>query len=156
MKGTAITSIIVLILLAGSASALANSAARCDILSIEASNANTGIDPKLNKYRAIFQKPPFAGFNSFELVSHQSIEVQMPAAKTLTLPNAIGGSLRLRGEQKGAFQLTLTIARDGQSPVSIEGVASPGAPLFTAGFKSPQGIWVFGIACEQKKTIIKY
>jgi hypothetical protein len=156
MKGTAITSITLLILLTGSRSALGNSIASCDIMSIEASNANTGIDPKLNKYRAIFQKPPFAGFNSFELVGRQSIEVEMPTAKTLTLPNAIGGSLKLRREQKGVFQLTLTIARAGQTPVSIEGIASPGAPLFTAGFKSAKGIWVFGIACTPKKAIVNY
>jgi hypothetical protein len=156
MKANIVSPILWLILLTASASSFAAGATYCEIMTIEASNANGGTDIRIRKYENILKKQPFAKFNTFILVDRQTIEIDSPSVKSLTLLDSIGGSLLVKPKHKGQFQLTLTLSRAGQKPISIDGVASPGAPLFAAGLKSPNGVWIFGIACEDKNKITTY
>ena len=72
--------------------------------------------------------------------------VQAPVK--LHLPNSLGGSLKLDDVTQGRLHLTLTLAREKRNPVSIKGMASQGAPFFAAGFKNPDGVWIFGVICQ--------
>jgi hypothetical protein len=51
--------------------------------------------------------------------------------------------------EKGQLDLTLSLTRKGKSPVNIQGKAAFGAPFFAAGFKNPNGVWIFGVVCKQ-------
>lgn len=156
MKGNAVAAIIALVLLTLSANAFASSATRCRVLAIEASINPTGIAAEIAEYSAIFKKTPFNKFKGFKLISSQTIELDSPAPQQLKLPDRIGGTLQMVQKQKRQFQLALTLARPGQKPIAIKGIASPGAPLFAAGMKSADGIWIFGIACDEASKTIKY
>ncbi len=156
MKGKIVTAVFTLVLLVGSITADANSATRCKVLSIEASNSKSGLDSKLSQYRTIFKKAPFSQYDSFVLKDSQYIELDIQAPTPFVLPDTIEGSLLLKQRKKGQFQLTLTITRKGQKPISIDGFATPGAPLFAAGLKSPNGVWIFGVTCERDNDIVKY
>ena len=152
----AILAVIVAIVvsLAGTLGAIASDKVRCEFLTIEASNSNKGIDPKLKSYAGIFKQAPFSQFNSFKLVEKQSYEMLLNVPVALTLPSSLGGSLRLDRKDGEKLELTLTLIRAGRSPIQIKGRASPGSPFFAAGLKNPNGVWVFGVACNRDEIIV--
>jgi hypothetical protein len=122
---------------------------QCEVLTIQASNDKTGIDKRLKAHEAIFKQAPFSAFNSYTLVSRKTYEMPVKSPVKLTLPETLGGSLRLNKEQAGQLDLTLTLARQGRGPVDIKGKASLNAPFFAAGFKNPKGVWIFGVVCKK-------
>jgi len=125
---------------------------RCEVLSIEASTAGRGVDPALSaalgRHAGVLSKPPFAGFDSFRLESRRPYELEVGKAVDLTLPRPFGGRLTAPGRDGARFELILDIVRPGASPVRIQGKASPGTPLFAAGFAGPGGTWIFGVICD--------
>jgi hypothetical protein len=46
------------------------------------------------------------------------------------------------------LSLRLELRPVGKAPIRIDGFASPGAPLFAAGFKEPDGTIVFAVICR--------
>ena len=156
MKEIIVATVVTLFLLGMGEAAHASSKAECEVMTIHASNSGQGIDTALTRFETIFKKSPLSGFNSFKLVDRQIIEMKISQKRELTLPDAIGGSLHLDRQNKGLSALTLTLYREGKKPITIRGRASPGAPLFAAGMRSAQGIWVFGIACKEKNSIRNY
>lgn len=123
--------------------------ARCEVLTIQASNEGGGIDPALAEHAHVFGKAPFNAFDTFKLVHRQQYEMELRAPTALKLPERLGGTLRLNELSTDALDLTLTIARAGRRPVNVEGKASPGAPLFAAGFAGAGGTWIFGVVCTR-------
>jgi hypothetical protein len=105
-------------------------------------------------YAEIFKQAPFSGFDTFQLVHRQTYEMPVNAPVSLTLPASLGGSLKLDRLVGSKLELTLTLARQGQSPIQIHGKASPGAPFFAAGLKNPKGVWIFGVACIQDEIVV--
>lgn len=134
-------------LLMGMLPAHASETVRCDVLTIEASNSAGGIDKALMSYAEIFKQKPFSDFDTFQLVHRQTLEMPLNEPVSLTLPESLGGSLKLDRLIGSKLELTLTLARQGHSPIQIQGKASPGTPFFAAGFKNPKGVWIFGVAC---------
>ncbi len=144
-----------LALLAGGAlQSHASNKVRCDVLTIEVSNSNQGIDPALQSYAAIFKQSPFSGFNTFQLIHRKTYEMPLNAPVKLSLPASLGGSLRLNRKEGSQLDLTLTLARSGDKPIEINGRASPGTPFFAAGLKNPKGVWVIGIACRRNEIVV--
>ncbi len=155
MRGKLPAAVALLALLCcGTIQAHATNKVRCDVLTIEASNADRGIDPALKAYAEIFKQPPFSSFNTFQLVHRQTYEMPLKAPVALRLPNSLGGSLRLDRQEGAKLDLTLTLARQGRSPINIQGRASPGDPFFVAGLKNPNGVWVFGVACNRNELVV--
>jgi hypothetical protein len=130
--------------------------AQCELMTISASNVGTGIDPKLSKYSKIFESPPFSGFNSFVLVTSQVLQLEVKTLKPLQLTDNINASLELNSFLGDKVDLTLTLARSQSSPIRINGIAAPNSPILAAGMKSPTGIWVFGVVCNQPADGISY
>ena len=153
MRAKPLAAAVALALLGWAIQANASTKVRCEVLTIQATNAGLGIDAALIAHAAILRQAPFSAFNSFRLVHRQSYDMTVGSPTTLTLPASLGGSLRLNGEDRSRLDLTLTIVRQGKSPVSIKGAASPGAPFFAAGFKNQAGTWVFGVICSRIETV---
>ncbi len=126
---------------------------RCEVLTIEASNASRGVDPALaavlGQNSSILTRQPFAAFDSFRLESHKSYDLEVGKAMELTLPAPLSGRLFVGGRSGAKLDLTLDIVRPGSQPVRINGKASPGVPLFAAGFASAKGTWIFGVICNR-------
>ncbi len=139
-----------------SVTALSSAGMQCEIMTINASNDGTGIDPKLSPYATIFQSSPFSKFNSFALVARQAFQVELKTPKSLELPDKIAGSLQMNSFAGDKFDLTLTLARAEGKPIRINGIASPNSPILAAGMKSPTGIWVFGVMCSAPPNGITY
>ncbi len=123
-------------------------ATKCEILSIKASSDGKGVDPAVARYAKIFKNEPFAKFNSFALIDRQPVDIELNVPKNLKLPENISASLKLNKYSDGKFDLTLALSRLSKSPVNINGIASPGSPIFAAGMKSDNGIWIFGVVCD--------
>ena len=153
MKTILHAAVALLILVGGTDHAYASAKVRCEVLTISASNSSHNIDPELAKYTAMFRQPPFTAFNSYRLVNRKHYELALGIPSTLKLPETFKGALRFNQEDKGQFELTLTIARLGKKAINIRGRASPNAPFFTAGFKSPGGVWVFGVLCNKGEIV---
>ena len=129
---------------------------RCEILTVQASNSGRGIAESLTQYAEIFKKPPFATYDSFELLDRQVVELALAVPTQLTLPENIGGSLNLNGRIGKQLDLTLTLSRNKKTPITIRGHASPGAPLIAAGMTSSKGIWVFGVVCTEPRGTVSF
>jgi hypothetical protein len=125
---------------------------RCAVLAIEASNARQGVDPALvaalGQHASVLARPPFNAFDSFRLESKRSYELELGQAVELALPSPLAGRLTVGGRPGARLDLTLDIVRPGGQPIRISGRASPGAPLFAAGFASAKGTWIFGVICD--------
>lgn len=125
-----------------------NSTAACEVMTILASNSGQGVDVALRQFQYLFMKEPFSKYDSFQLISKQVVIIDTFRPKKLSLPDGIGGSLYLNRRIERKLALTLTLTRDSKRRISISGIAAPGAPLFAAGMKGGNGVWVFGVACE--------
>ena len=136
-----------LILLTGLSTALGNKKVQCDVMTIQASNAGKGVDTRLKKYERTFKQPPFSAYNTYELVHRQTYTMPANVPVALRLPKSLGGTLKLNKVAKGELDLTLSLTRKDKSPVNIQGKAAFGAPFFAAGFKNPDGVWIFGVVC---------
>lgn len=145
-----------LLAVGAAAGADASNRVRCEVLTIEASRTGQGIDPALAGYRAIFQVPPFAEFDTFRLVGRRSYELTLGAEVPLAMPSPYGGALRFDREGKGRFELSLSLTRPQGAPILVQGKATPGTPFFAAGLRSALGRWVFGVACERGNGIVHY
>jgi hypothetical protein len=153
MRVKLIAAIVGAIVLAGAIPAQASSKVRCDLLTIEASNRGQGIDAALTPHASVLRKPPFSAFDTFKLVSRNAYDLELGVPTALSLPAPMGGSLGFNSETAGRLDLTLTITRPQAAPVTVNGKASPGSPLFAAGFKSNGGTWIFGVICNRSGTI---
>lgn len=145
--------VIAMVMSSGLSETRASDELTCKVFAIQASNLGTGIDNALSPYVGIFKQKPFSQFNSFKLVFERSYKLKFGMLQKLSFPDSIAGTLRLNGEEKGRFHLTLTVARKGHKPIDIRGQASPGVPFFAAGFSNDKGVWVFGVACTQSEII---
>ncbi len=154
MRGKLLAVVALFALLAGTIQAHASNNVRCEVMTIAASNSNKGIDPALTKYAAVFKQAPFSSFDSFKLVHRQVYEMPTRTPVQLSLPASLGGSLKLNQKDGSRLDLTLSLARQGHSPINIQGLASPGTPFFAAGLKNPDGVWVFGIACNRDEIVV--
>ncbi len=148
MRGKLIAATVLLTLFLGTLPANALGKVRCEVMTIQASNSKKGIDPALSAYKVVFKQRPFSAFDTFQLVHRQTYEMAVGTPTALSMPKTLGGSLSLNGEVNLKLSLTLTLARNGQRPININGTASPGAPFFAAGLKNPSGVWILGIACK--------
>ncbi len=146
--------IVVATLLLCTFSAFAGKTASCKVLTIEASTSGQGIDPALKAHAVVFQKKPFADYNTFKLVHSQSYDLAKGANAQIVLPSPIVGELSFNKITAGRLDLTLTLKRPSLPSVVINGKAAPGSPFFAAGLKSPHGRWVFGIICNHKTGTI--
>ena len=138
-----------LILLSGLSTAFGDKQVRCDVMTIQASNAGKGVDARLKKYEQTFKQSPFSAYNTYELVHRQTYSMPTNAPVSLRLPKSLGGTLKLNNVAKGELDLTLSLTRKDKSPVNINGKAAFGAPFFAAGFKNPTGVWIFGVVCRE-------
>ncbi|MCP4601548.1 MAG: hypothetical protein GY847_13720 [Proteobacteria bacterium] len=154
MKAKMPAVVALLALFAGAFQSHASIKVRCDVLTIEASNSNRGIDPALKSYAAVFKQPPFAGFNTFQLIHRKTYDMPLNVPVTLTLPASLGGSLRLTRKDGSQLDLTLALARQGRKPIEINGRASPGTPFFAAGLKNQKGVWIIGVACNRDEIVV--
>ncbi len=150
MKRSILAAMIGFCTLLGAAPAPAASAIRCDVLTIEASRLGGGIETPLLPYAPIFKQKPFDGFDTFKLVGKKTYELSLGKSHTLEVPAGMSGKLLFKGLMGKRLELRLTLSKPGIKPVKIDGLASPGAPLFAAGFKVPGGILVFGVVCTDK------
>jgi hypothetical protein len=154
MRAKALAAIVGSIVLSVALMAGAEDTVRCEVLTIEASNAGQGIDPALRAHSAIFGKPPLSAFNSFKLVQRRAYDVTLGTPAALVLPQPFTGSLSFNGATQGKLDLTLKLARQQAQPILINGKASPGTPFFAAGFRSATGTWIFGVLCERNGVIV--
>lgn len=123
----------------------------CEVITVKASSAGRGMDPALEVFAAVLGKPPFAVFDTFELVGKHKYKLDLDRPQDLQLPDGLLGSLVYRGASKGMLSLRLELIPQGKAPIRIDGSASPGAPLFAAGLKGPTGTLVFAVACRDKE-----
>jgi hypothetical protein len=156
MKPKLLAAVLGLTLLAAATHSAAADKVRCELLTIEASNAGQGIDPALMAHAAVLQKAPFASFNTFKLVQRQGYELTLGAPAALAMPAPLRGSLTFNSLLEGRLDITLSIERPAGGPVIINGKASPGSPFFAAGLKSDSGRWVFGIVCDRGNGVIQH
>lgn len=133
---------------------MAAGSVRCEVLTIEASNSGRGLDAALSAHAAIFEQRPFAAYDTFVLVHRASYDLALNAPTALALPAGLGGSIRLNAADRTRFKLALTFVRSGRKPIEIAGLASSGVPLFAAGFRSPAGVFVFGVICAHQDIIL--
>lgn len=129
-------------------------AAQCEVLTIRASNSNLGIDASLEAHAAVLRQAPFSAYDTFQLLDKRSYDLAVGAPAVLNLPTPFVGSLRLNSESSGPLDLTLIVGRQGKSPISINGRASPGAPFFAGGFSSSTGVLVFGVVCDRSGIVV--
>ena len=142
-----------LILLGGLSWAQVSHAAQCEVLTIRASNTDSGIDESLKVHAAVLRQAPFSAYSAFQLVEKRSYDLAIGTPAALNLPAPFVGSLRLNSESGGQLDLTLTIGRQGKKPISVNGRASPGAPFFTGGFASSTGVLIFGVVCDRSGIV---
>lgn len=153
MRAVLIAAVLGALAFCAAAPAQATEKVRCDVLTIEASNRGQGIDAALAEHGAVFRKHPFSSFDTFRLVSRHAYQLELGVPTALTLPAPLGGSIVYNQQVQGKLDLTLTITRPQVKPVTVRGKASPGSPLFAAGFKSGAGTWIFGVVCNRSATI---
>lgn len=141
------------LLLGGLVETQVSHAARCEVLTIRASNQNLGIDESLAAHAAVLRQAPFSAYNTFQMVNRRSYDLAVGASVALDLPAPVIGSLRLNSEGREQLELTLTIVKQGKSPISINGRAGPGAPFFAGGVTSSIGVLVFGVVCNRSGIV---
>jgi hypothetical protein len=131
----------------------ADDVVRCEVLSIEARNDGSGVDPALRSvleaHATVFDKYPFSTFDSFKLVMRRTYELKMVSQVALTLPQPFTGRLSLKGWDSGQLKLSLSLSRGEGQPIVVDGNASPGTPFFAAGLASSGGTWIFGVLCDR-------
>lgn len=150
MKRSILAAIICCCTLLGVAPAWAENTIRCDVLTIEASRLGSGVEAPLRPYAAIFKQKPFDAFDSFKLVDKKTYELTLGASQKLKVPGGMSGKLLFKGLTGKRLELRLTLNKPGLKPITIDGLASPGAPLFAAGFRRSGRILIFGVACTDK------
>ena len=119
----------------------------CNVSTIEATNNGTGIDKPLKDFASLFSQKPFNAYNSFKLVAQKEYRLSLNSPHTLTLPEQLSGTLMYKGKTESSLKLTLELSKMQNPPVVIEGMAGNGIPFMAAGFKSPDGRWIFAIKC---------
>ncbi|MFO8073476.1 MAG: hypothetical protein R6V85_16550 [Polyangia bacterium] len=126
---------------------------RCEVLSIEARNDGSGVDPALRsvlaEHATVLDKYPFSTFDSFKLVMRRAYELKVGSQAALTLPQPFAGRLSLEGWSAGKLDLSLSLSRGEGQPIVVDGNASPGTPFFAAGLASSGGTWIFGVLCDR-------
>ncbi|MBN2719005.1 MAG: hypothetical protein JXX14_24370 [Deltaproteobacteria bacterium] len=120
----------------------------CKVLTIEASNDNSGVAQSLKEYTSVFSQKPFNSFNSFKLISETDYTLTLNTPRTLSLPDTLNGILAYKGKSDSSLQLTLKLAKAQQPPIIIDGKAGNGIPFMAAGFKSPNGRWILAVKCN--------
>lgn len=144
------------IMLAGFRSAAADEAS-CNVLEIEATSKDGGIDKALKQIEGKLKKPPFSSWKSFKLIKKHTPKLVLMHPKTVSL--AKGGKLTMlyrdRVDAKGKkTRLRLSFTMDDnegsrQSDVTIKldsgsFYMSGGRPLKSG------GTYIFAAACTVK------
>jgi hypothetical protein len=120
---------------------------QADVLVVVASNAQTGIDPRLADVPAL-RRPPFDSFRSMSLHSSPRVDLRRGQPSEVALPNGRRIRIVLREiTTEGRYRLQVSINRPGQQDYlpALDVVASPGDPFFIAGQTFENGTLVIGI-----------
>lgn len=119
----------------------------CNVITIEATNNGTGVDKTLKSFASVFSQKPFNAYNSFTLIAQKQYRLSLNSPHTLALPEQMSGTLVYKGKTDTSLKLTLELSKLENAPVVIEGTAGKGIPFMAAGFKSPDGRWIFAVKC---------
>lgn len=125
----------------------------CDVLTIRASNASSGvIAAELGAYSATLAKPPFSAFNRFDLIAKNTYVLGPSHPETqLKLPSPMTGSLAYKAFTGAQFHLDLKMSKTEGTALSTTIKASPGKPFFVAGFSLPDGgTLLVGFICTKR------
>lgn len=139
---------------AGLRLAQAGSVADCVAREILASNDGKGIDPKLAHLRSHFERPPFSGWNSFQLLAERSIKAQQSSAASAPLlpPGKLTLKLHDKVVARGKSRIRIDVKIDykkRKNLVSTLLVFDGGKTLFpVAGMPYKKGTYVLALACK--------
>jgi hypothetical protein len=134
------------------AGARADEPAHCKISMVHALEGNGGVDPKLERLKPYFEKPPFTSWKQFKLLDEKSLEVKPGAPAEFKLPNGKDGSLTyvdhlLQGQGKHRLRLKLAISDAGKKVLETVIVLDEGGVFLQAGQKMQQGLLVLAFSC---------
>jgi hypothetical protein len=118
-----------------------------EVIVILASEGEGGIDPSLEKIKALKQ-PPFNAFKSMKVLSRTAVKLQTTEATTVDLPN--GRRLQLTLMQRmpdGRAKVQVSINKPDQKDYLplLQVIAKAGEPFFVAGQKYQGGTLVIGV-----------
>jgi hypothetical protein len=138
--------------LLATAGARADEPARCKIAMVHALEGQGGVDPKIERLKPYFEKPPFTAWKQFKLLDEKSLEVKPGAPAEFKLPNGKDGSLTyvdhlLRDGGKHRLRLKLAISDQGKKLLETVIVLDEGGVFLQAGQKLAQGLLVLAFSC---------
>ena len=118
-----------------------------EVFVILAGDGEGGIDPSLEKIKALKQ-PPFNAFKSMKVLSRTAVKLQTTEATTVDLPN--GRRLQLTLMQRmpdGRAKVQVSINKPDQKDYLplLKVIAKAGEPFFVAGQKYQGGTLVIGV-----------
>jgi hypothetical protein len=127
--------------------------AQCTVLEVQATSEKKGVDPKLDRFKTKFAKPPFSGWDTFKLLREQSVSVERQKPASVTLVNGTvtlllkdkmsvqGGRPRLR------FGVDLD-SKDGRRTASSVFTFDSGDGILIAGEPYQNGVYVLALSCS--------
>lgn len=135
------------------APAPAPSAISAEIITLHATNDNSGIDPKIGKMPEL-SKPPFSSYNSYKLLDHVKQPLTKGQSTTIKLPTGrdlmVSWKDVIQPQKKGEpvrFVMTASIQKPGGNTFLplLEVNAKAGETFFVAGQTYKGGSLVIGI-----------
>ena len=127
--------------------------AQCTLLEVQATTEKKGIDPKLERWKSKFSKPPFRDWDTFKLLREQQVTAERKKPVTA---DRVNGKVTLllhekSVEQGGKPRLRLGVdldAKDGRRFFSTIFTFDSGDGVLIAGEPYEGGTYVLAVSCS--------
>jgi len=134
------------------AGARAQEPARCKVQMVQALADGGGVDPRLERLKPYFQKPPFTAWKKFTLLEEKTFEVKPGAPASFALPSGRQAQLTyvdhvLREGGKHRLRLKLAIDDGAKRLLETVIVLDEGGVFLEAGQKLAAGLLVLAFSC---------
>ena len=145
--------IVISLCVGGYARAEPTAGAQCGLIEILASNSKKGVDPRLESLKGKLSKPPFASFDTFSVLTSQTLVADLHKPVTAHLSRGTT-SLLFKDRvvvQAGKPRLHMGVDFDDQAGhrvVSTTVTLDSGEPFFpVAGVPVPGGTYILALTC---------
>jgi hypothetical protein len=126
----------------------------CTVDVIHALQEGSGIDPKLDRFKAKLEKPPFNAWKQFKLLGSNQLEIGHKASGKVTLPNGKIATLtyldHVEQGSKHRVRTQLEVLDGSKRLMQTVFVLDEGGVVLQAGQKYEGGMLVLAVSCQSK------